>query len=84
MQVIGLGLEAQFGFVLGRSTVDAIYSMRISLLRSALGFSRTLGCFNVFFVDFVKAFDTVTTEVLQRACSPRTHTEDRQLGAAVQ
>ena len=58
MQVIGL--EARCGFMLGKSTVDAIFTMRGSL-QKRFGFQKDTW---VLFVDFVKAFDTVPREML--------------------
>jgi hypothetical protein len=58
MQVIGL--EAQCGFMPGKSTVDAIYTMRVSL-QKRFRFQKDTW---VLFVDFVKAFDTVPREML--------------------
>jgi hypothetical protein len=60
MQVIGL--EAQCGFMPGKSTVDAIFTMRVSL-QKRFGFQKDTW---VLFVDFVKAFDTVPREMLFR------------------
>ena len=60
MQVIGL--EAQCGFMPGKSTVDAIFTMRVSL-QKRFRFQKDTW---VLFVDFVKAFDTVPREMLFR------------------
>jgi hypothetical protein len=59
MQVIGLELEAQCGFMPGktRSTVDAIFAMRVSLQKH-FRFQKDRDWW-VLFVDFVRAFDTV-------------------------
>ncbi len=79
MQVIGL--EAQCRFMPGKSTVDAIFTMRVSL-QKRFRFQKDMW---VLFVDFVKAFDTVPREMLfeQGACSPRIPSEDRQPCAVV-
>ena len=58
MQVIGL--EAQCGFMPGKSTIDAIFTMRVSL-QKRFRFQKDTW---VLFVDFVKAFDTVPREML--------------------
>jgi hypothetical protein len=60
MQVIGL--EAQCGFMPGKSTIDAIFTtgMRVSL-QKRFRFQKDT---SVLFVDFVKAFDTVPREML--------------------
>ncbi len=52
MQVIGL--EAQCGFMPGKSTVDAVFTMRVSL-QKRFRFQKDSW---VLFVDFVKAFHT--------------------------
>jgi hypothetical protein len=64
MQVIGL--EAQCGFMPGKSTIDAIFTMRVSL-QKRFRFQKDSW---VLFVDFVKAFDTVRPGGLGR-CSSR-------------
>ena len=60
MQVIGL--EAQCGFMPGKKTVDAIFTMRVSLQKRPR-FQKDSW---VLFVDSVKAFDTVPREMLFR------------------
>jgi hypothetical protein len=57
MQVIGL--EAQCGFMPGKSTIDAIFTMRVSLQKRLRFLKDTW----VLFVDFVKAFGTVPREM---------------------
>ncbi len=53
-------LEAQCGFMPGRSTVDAIFTMRDSL-QKRFRFQKDTW---VLFVDFVEAFGTVPREML--------------------
>ncbi len=70
MQVTGL--EAQCGFMPGKSTIDAIFTMRVSL-QKRFRFQRDS---LVLFVDFVRAFDTVPRgDALQGACSTRIQSE---------
>jgi hypothetical protein len=58
MQVIGL--EAQCGLMPGKTTVDAIFTMRVSL-QKRFRFQKDTW---VRFVDFGKVFDTVPREML--------------------
>jgi len=52
--------ENQFGFMLGRSTTDAIY-----LLRRLMGLYRDRKIdLHMVFIDLKKSYDTVTCEVL--------------------
>ena len=55
MQVPVIGLEAQCGFMPGKSTIDAIFTMRVSL-QKRFRFQKDSW---VLFVDFAQAFDTV-------------------------